>query len=87
MEDRTDHTVLLAVQKYNLTGLNTWHTDAGELSNSVQASGIILARHRQAFVDVNLTAWSGISPTTLTLEGSLCVHTLPKMLTWVGTCG
>ncbi len=73
--------------KHNLTGLNTWHADAGELSDAVQASGIILAGHGKAFVDVNLTTWAGISPTALTLEGALCVHTFPKMLTWVGTCG
>lgn len=70
-----------------MTALNTWHADAGELSNAVQASGVILAGHGQAFVYVNFTSWSGISPTTLTLKGALCVHTFSKMLTWVGTCG
>lgn len=68
-------------------GLNTWHADAGELSNAVQASGIILAGHGQAFINVNLTTRASISPAALTLEGALCVHTFPKMLTWVGTCG
>lgn len=79
--------VLLAALKYNSTGQNTWHADAGELSDAVKASCIIQAGHGQAFVDVNLTTRAGVSPTTLTLEGALCVHTFPKMLTWVGTCG
>jgi len=78
---------LLAALKYNVTGLCTWHTDAGELSNAVQASGVVLAGHGQAFVDVNLTSRAGISPAALTLEGALCVHTFTKMLTWIGTCG
>lgn len=73
--------------RYNITGLNTWHADAGELSNAVQASGIILAGHGQAFIDVNLTTRAGISTAALTLEGAFCVHAFPKMLTWVGTCG
>lgn len=67
--------------------LLTWHADAGELSNAVQASSVILAGHGQAFVNVNLTSWTGISSAALTLEGALCVHTFPKMLTWVGPCG
>lgn len=79
--------VLLALLKYNLTSLNTWHADTGELSDAVQACGVILAGHGKTFVDVNLTTWASISPTTLTLEGALCVHTFPKMLTWVGTFG
>lgn len=79
--------VLLSLLKYNLTSPHTWHAYTGELSNAVQASGVILAGHGQAFVYVDLTAWTFISPTTLTLERALCVHTFPKMLTWVGTCG
>lgn len=67
--------------------MNTWHADAGKLSDAVQASGIILAGHGQAFIDVNLTTRPSISPAALTLEGAFCVHTLPEMLTWVGTCG
>lgn len=62
-----------------------WHADAGELSNPVKTGGIILAGHGQAFIDVNLTTWAGISPATLTLERPLCVHTFSKMLTWVCT--
>ena len=66
--------------------LITWHADTGELSNAVQAGGIILAGHGKAFIDVNLTAWSSISTTALTLEGALGVHALPEMLTWVCAC-
>lgn len=36
---------IVLLLKYNRIGLNTWHADAGELSNAVQASGIILAGH------------------------------------------
>ena len=65
----------------------TWHANAGELSNAVKASGIILTRHGQAFIDVDFTTWASISPAALTLEGALCIHAFPKMLTRVGTCG
>lgn len=86
--DAVIHTrVALTVIYVNLTVSPhvTWHTDAGELSNAVQASGVVLAGHGQAFVDVNLTSRAGISPAALTLEGALCVHTFTKMLTWIGT--
>lgn len=86
--DAIIHTwVALTVIYVNLTvsAHVAWHADAGELSNAVKASGIILAGHGKAFVDVNLTTWPSISPTALTLEGTLCVHTFPKMLTRVGT--
>lgn len=85
--DAIIHTwVALTVIYVNLTVSphEAWHADAGELSDAVQASGIILAGHGNAFIDVNLTTWASISPTALTLEGTLCVHTFPKMLTWVG---
>lgn len=78
---------MVLLLRYNITGVNTWHADAGELSDAVQASGIILAGHGQAFIDVNLTTRASISPAALTLEGAFCVHTFPEMLTWVGTCG
>lgn len=68
------------------TVLHTWHADAGELSNAVQASGVILAGHREAFVDVNLTSRACIPSTALTLEGALCVHTFSKMLARICTC-
>ena len=68
-------------------GLFTWHTDTGELSDPVQAGGVVLAGHGQAFVDVDLTTGTSISPTALTLEGTLSVHTFTKVLTRVGTCG
>lgn len=66
---------------------HTWHADACELPDAVQAGGVVLAGHGQALVDVDLTARPGVSSATLTLEGALCVHTLPKVLTGVGTLG
>lgn len=63
----------------------TWHADTGELADAVEAGGIVLAGHGQALVDVNLTARPGIAAATLALERSLCIHTLSKVLTWVGT--
>lgn len=65
----------------------TWHADASELSDAVEASGIVLAGHGQTFIDVNFTTWASITSTTLALEGALRVDTFPKMLTWIGTCG
>lgn len=70
----------------NCDSIDTWHADTGELPNAVQASRIILAGHGQALVDVNLTAWAGVSSAALTLKGALCVHALAKMLTRVGAC-
>lgn len=69
------------------TGPNTWHADASELSDAVEAGGVVLAGHGQTLVDVDLTAWAGVTPTALALEGALRVHTLPKVLAWIGTCG
>lgn len=86
--DAIIHTwVTLTVIHVNLTVSPhvAWHADAGELANAIQASGIILAGHGQALVDVNLATRASVSPTALTLEGALCVHTLAKMLARVGT--
>lgn len=80
------HIAVVTVQ-CNSTNLHTWHADAGKLSNAVQASGIILAWHGEALVDVNLTSRASISPAALALEGALCVYTFSEMLTRVGTCG
>lgn len=66
---------------------NTWHADAGELPDAVQAGGVILARHGQALVDVDLAPRAGVAPAALALEGALGVHALSKMLTRVGACG
>lgn len=76
--------VLLAIQ---LKSFDTWHADASELSDAVEASGIVLAGHGQTFIDVNFAAWAGVTPTALALEGALRVDALPKMFAWIGTCG
>lgn len=70
-----------------LIGLNTWHADASELSDAVEASGVVLAGHGQTFIDVNFTTWASVPPTTLALEGAFRVDTFPKVLTWISTCG
>lgn len=64
---------------------HTGHADTGELSDAVEAGGVILAGHGQTLVDVNLTARAGVATATLALERSLCIHTLSKVLAWVGT--
>lgn len=66
--------------------VNTWHADAGKLPDSVQAGGVILARHRQALVDVDLAARAGVATAALALEGALGVHALSKVLARVGAC-
>lgn len=66
--------------------VNTWHADAGELSDAVQAGGVILARHGQTLVDVDLAARAGVASAALALEGALGVHALSKVLARVGTC-
>lgn len=66
---------------------NTWHADAGELSDAVQAGGVILARHGQALVYVDLAPRASVTPAALALEGALGVHALSKMLARVGACG
>lgn len=64
---------------------HTRHANTGELADAVKAGGIVLAGHGQALIDVNLTARAGITTATLALEGSLCIHTLSKVLAWVRT--
>lgn len=73
--------------RHSSTGLRTWHADASELSDAVEASGIVLAGHGQTFIDVNFTTWASVTPTTLALKGALRVDTFPKMLTWISACG
>lgn len=72
---------------YSSTGLRTWHADASELPDTVEASGIVLAGHGQTFIDVNFATRASITPTALALKGALRVDTFPKMLTWISTCG
>lgn len=78
--------VTLAGLSRDLSGVNTWHADAGELPDTVQTGGVVLTGHGQTFVDVDLAARARVTPATLTLEGAFCVHALPKVLAWVCTC-
>ena len=65
--------------------MHTWHADARELPDAVQAGGIVLAGHGQALVDVDLAARPCVATAALTLEGALCVHTLAKVLAGIRT--
>lgn len=62
----------------------TWHTDAVEPSDLVQAGGIIMARIGHALIHIHLTARSLVSLETLTLEGAFSVKAAATMLTRVG---
>ena len=73
-----EHTTHASKQK------RTWHADAGELSDAVQAGGVVLAGHGEALVDVDLAAGAGVAPAALALEGSLGVDALPEVLAGVG---
>lgn len=44
-----------------------------------------MAGHGQTLIDINLTARAGVATSTLALERTLRVYTLPKMLAGVGT--
>lgn len=63
----------------------TWHTDAVEAANLVQAGGVIMARIRHALIDVHLTTGSFIPLQALTLERAFSVDTATAVLTWIGT--
>lgn len=63
----------------------TWHTDAVETTNLVQAGGIIMARIRHAFIDVHLTTGSFIPLQTLALERAFSVDTPTAVFAWIGT--
>lgn len=62
----------------------TWHTDAVEAANLVQAGGIIMAGIGHAFVDVHLTTGSFIPLQTLTLERAFSVDTATTVFTRIG---
>lgn len=64
----------------------TRHTDTVKVSNLVQAGGLIHAGVGFALVEVQLAAWPHVTPLAVTLEWTLDVFTLARMLTWVGTC-
>ncbi len=63
--------------------VSTWHTDAGVISYLVQASGVILAGVGATFIDVLLTAWTGVTWCAVTGKRALCVLTRTTVLTWV----
>lgn len=65
--------------------LISWHTDAMEPSNLIQACGVIKARIGHAFIDVHLAARAFIPLETLALEGAFGVKAATTMLTGVGT--
>lgn len=65
----------------------TWHADAVEVSDLVQAGGLVPARVGRALIDVQLTARSHVAPLALALERALGVDALAGVLTWVGTWG
>lgn len=67
------------------TNVPTWHTDAVEPSNLVQAGGIIVARIRHTFIDIHLATRAFVSLKTFTLERAFGVQAATTMLTRVGT--
>lgn len=69
-----------------LDGACTWHADAFEASNLVQAGGIVLARVGHALVDIEFTAGTHIACGAFALKRALGVNALPSVLTRVGTC-
>lgn len=56
-----------------------------EVSNLVQAGGLVHTRVRNALVDVLLTSHPRVTQLALALERTLGVYALPRVLTWVGT--
>ena len=67
------------------TGSLTWHADAVEAPDLVQAGGVVVAGIGHTLIDVHLAARSFVTLETLTLEGALCVQAPASMLTRVGT--
>lgn len=96
--ERVDLVDALAIVETRLAGtlicvdvaehtLISWHADAVEPSNLIQAGGIIMARIRHAFVDVHFATRSFISLKTLTLERAFGVEAAAAMFTGIGTKG
>lgn len=65
--------------------MTTWHADAVEPSNLVQAGSIIMARIGHAFIDIHLTARTLVSLETLTLERAFGVEAATAVFTRVGS--
>lgn len=59
----------------------TWHAQACEAPDLIQAGGVVLAGVGMALVDVHLAARPRVALQTLTVEGAVCVHTFPCVLT------
>lgn len=64
-------------------GPSTWHAQACEAPNLIQAGGIVLAGVGMALVDVHLTARPRVALQTLAVEGAVRVHTFPCVLTGI----
>lgn len=62
----------------------TWHADAVEAADLVQAGGIVMAGIGHAFVDVHLTTGSFVALQTLTLEGAFRVDTAATVFARIG---
>lgn len=63
----------------------TWHADAVESSNLVQACGIVLTGVGHALVDIHLAPRALITLETLALERAFSVQAAPTVLARVGT--
>lgn len=61
-------------------GPSTWHAQTSEPSNLIQTGGVVLAGVRVALIDVHLAARPCIALQTLTVEGTVRVHTFSCML-------
>lgn len=59
----------------------TWHAQACEAPDLIQTGGIVLAGVGMALVDIHLTARPRVALQTLAVEGAVCVHTFPCVLT------
>ena len=66
----------------------TWHADAVEASDLVEAGGVVVAGIGHALVDVHLAARALVTLETLALEGALGVQATAAVLAGVGamTC-
>lgn len=69
--------------QFTMHTFETWHAQTREASNLIQTGGVVLAGVRMALVDVHLATRPCIALQTLTVEGTICVHTFSCMLTRV----
>lgn len=66
-------------------GRLTWHANAMEDPDLVQAGGIVLAWIRGTLIHIDFTTWARVTLLTLALEGALCIEAFASMLTRVGS--